>query len=206
MIRTELPMRWIRRWAAAAPLLLAAIPCQGLAQSMILPEGMAIQLETQREISSKSARVGDQVELAVAKPVTIGGATLIPAGSPAVGEVSRVRDNGLLGRSGKLDIKVSTVKAGGVDIPVRGQRNAQGKSGTLGAVGAGIVFLPLAVIIRGKDVKLPSGTLLEVYVDREVSIASATAPAAESGIAAPSEAPAPSSSIRTIDPNQALGS
>src|SRR3546814_2830795 len=84
---------------------------------------------------------------------------LIPAGSPAVGEVSRVRDNGLLGRSGKLDIKVSTVRTGGMDVPVRGQRNSQGKSGTLGAVGAGIVFLPLAVIVRGKDVKLPAGTL-----------------------------------------------
>src|SRR3546814_9449654 len=79
--------------------MLAAAGPAALAQSTILPEGMAIQLETRQDISSKSARVGDRIELAVARPVTIGGVTLIPAGSPAVGEVSRVRDNGLLGRS-----------------------------------------------------------------------------------------------------------
>jgi len=188
-----------------ASLLLAAAAGPALAQSMILPEGMAIQLETRQELSSKSAHVGDPVELAVARPVAIGGVTLIPAGSPAVGEISQVRDNGLLGRSGKLDIKVSTVKAGGIDVPVRGERNAKGKSGTLGAVGAGIVFLPLAVIVRGKDVKLPSGTLFEVYVDKEVSIGSGAAPAAP-GAAVPYEGREAPTSIRTIDPNQALGS
>jgi len=196
------PTRWSGSWSAAA-LLLAAAPA--LAQPMILPEGMAIQLETRQEISSKSARVGDRVELAVARPVTIGGVTLIPAGSPAVGEVSRVRDNGLLGRSGKLDIKVSTVKAGGTDVPVRGQRNAQGKSGTLGAVGAGIVFLPLAVLVHGKDVKLPAGTKFEVYVDKELSLGTGTAPA-QPAIAGPPETGATSGAIRTVDPNQALGS
>jgi len=198
------PTRWSGSWSAAA-LLLAAAPALALAQPMILPEGMAIQLETRQEISSKSARVGDRVELAVARPVTIGGVTLIPAGSPAVGEVSRVRDNGLLGRSGKLDIKVSTVKAGVTDVPVRGQRNAQGKSGTLGAVGAGIVFLPLAVLVHGKDVKLPAGTKFEVYVDKELSLGTGTAPA-QPAIAVPPETGATSGAIRTVDPNQALGS
>ncbi|UZW57769.1 hypothetical protein NUH86_19585 [Sphingobium sp. JS3065] len=190
------------RWTPAISLLLAATAGPAFAQQMILPEGMAIQLETRQALSSKSARVGDAVELAVAKPVTIGGVTLIPAGSPATGTVSRVRDNGLLGRSGKLDIKVSAIKLGGIDVPVRGQRNAQGKSGTLGAVGAGIVFLPLAVIIRGKDVKLPAGTPFEVYVDREVSIGPAV-PAAPAAVS--SDSPAATSVIRTIDPNQAIG-
>ncbi len=191
----------VMRWRPAAFLLCAATAGPAFAQPMILPEGMAIPLETRQELSSKSARVGDAVELAVARPVTIGGVTLIPAGSPAAGTVSRVRDNGLLGRSGKLDIKVSAIKVGGIDVPVRGQRNAQGKSGTLGAVGAGIVFLPLAVIVRGKDVKLPVGTPFEVYVDREVSIGPPALPVAPAPPPAP-DMPAPSV-IRTIDPNQA---
>ncbi|WP_336952889.1 hypothetical protein [Sphingobium aromaticivastans] len=201
MIHMALPLRW----TASASLLLAATAGPALAQSMFLPEGMAIQLETRQELSSKSARVGDPVELAVAKPVTIGGVTLIPAGSPAVGEVSRARDNGLLGRSGKLDIKVSMIKANGLDVPVRGQRSAQGKSGTLGSVGAGILFLPLAVIIRGKDVKLPTGTLFEVYVDKEVAIGSAPGVVGPD-VAAPLDGREAPHGIRTVDPNQALGS
>lgn len=159
----------------AAAVLSLAISSAASAQSVTLPEGMAIRLETRQDISSKTARVGDQVELAVAKAVVIGGATIIAAGTPAVGKVIRVRDNGLLGRSGKLDISVSKLNAGQLDIPVRGQRIAKGKSGTLGAVGAGIVFLPLAVIVRGKDVKLPAGTGFDVYVDQEVVVASSAA-------------------------------
>lgn len=193
MIRTSLPMRW----AVAGSLLLTT--CPAFAQSLILPEGMAIQLETRQEISSKTAHAGDPVDLTVAKPIVIGGVTLIPAGSPAIGEVSRVRDNGLLGRSGKLDIKVSVIKTGKVDVPVRGERNSKGKSGTLGAVGAGIVFLPLAVIVRGKDVKLPAGTRFEVYADQEIVFPS------DAPSPAPLDAPAPSNGIRVIDPNAALG-
>lgn len=190
-------------WIPTVSLLLsAAIPHPALAQSLILPEGMAIRLETRTDMSSKSARAGDKVELAVAKPVTIGGTTLIPAGSPATGEVVRARDNGLLGRSGKLDIRVDSIKVGAVDVPVRGKQSAKGKSGTLGAVGAGVLFLPLAVIVRGKDVKLPAGTLLEVYVDKEVTIASQATPNA----APPEETTPPPSVIRNIDPNEAISS
>lgn len=206
MTCTAFPTRWARLLAATVPLVLSvAFAHPASAQSAILPEGMTIQLETRQDISSKSARVGDQVELAVAKPVTIGGVTIIAAGSPAVGEIMRVRDNGLLGRSGKLDIRVSKVRAGELNVPVRGHRNAKGKSGTLGAVGAGIVFFPLAIIVRGKDVKLPAGTAFEVYVDKEVIIPS-QAPATAPGVAIPSEAPAMPSVIRTVDPNQAIGS
>lgn len=204
MTCTAFPMRRTRQLAATASFALFAMVAQpAFGQSIVLPEGMAIPLETRQEISSKSARAGDQVELAVAKPVTIGGVTVIPAGAPATGKVVRVRDNGLLGRSGKLDIQVSSVKAGQLDIPVRGQRNAQGKSGTLGAVGAGIVFLPLAVLVRGKDVKLPAGTAFDVYVEKEVTLAS-PAPAVMPTVATPPQDQA-APPIRTVDPNQAIG-
>lgn len=195
-----------RRWAMSlmAFSIVGAPPAS--AQSSVIPEGMAIPLETRQDVSSKTARVGDQVELAVARPVTIGGVTVIDAGTPVVGEVTRVQDNGLLGRSGKLDIQVSTVKAGQLDVPVSGERNAKGKSGALGklgAVGAGIVFLPLAIFVRGKDVELPAGTAFNVYVDREVAILSETAEPV-TATASPSQAAATPSVIRPIDPNQAL--
>lgn len=185
-------------------LLVAAAP-PAWAQGIVLPEGLTIQLQTRQDISSKSAKVGDQVELAVAKPVTISGVTIIPEGATAIGEVTRVRDNGLLGRSGKLDISVSKVQAGQVEVPVRGAQSAKGKSGTLGAVGAGIVFLPLAAIVRGKDVKLPAGTTFEVYVDREVAISSG-APGADTIDAAPAATEPAPSTIRTIDPNEHVAS
>ena len=198
MICNAVRIGWARR--LAFPLMaLSLIHAHALsAQSMILPEGLTISLETRQDLSSKSAKKGDVVDLAVAKAVTIGGVTLIAAGTPVTGEVASVRDNGLLGRSGKLDIRVNTVKVGQQDVPVRGDRNAKGRSGTLGSVGAGIVFLPLAILVRGKDVKLPAGTTFEVYVDKEVAIG----PAMTSQAAAPP--PPESRSVRAIDPNDAL--
>ncbi|HKT77395.1 MAG TPA: hypothetical protein VJQ78_11725 [Sphingobium sp.] len=204
MIRAASSKRWHAPLLATAPLLLSAvIAAPALAQSVILPEGMAIPLQVRQDVSSKTAHVGDEVDLAVAKAVTIGGVPVIPAGSPVVGEVVQARDNGLLGRSGKLDIKVSRIRAGQTDVPVRGDRNAKGQSGTLGAVGAGIVFLPLALIIRGKDVTLRAGTTFDVYVDKEVSLSGA-GPGATPDTAGPLASEAAPSAIRSIDPNDAI--
>ncbi|WP_255326226.1 hypothetical protein [Sphingobium sp. EM0848] len=199
MTRAALSMGWARRLAIAATAFSVVNAFPASAQYLVLPEGLTISLQTRADISSKSARVGDQVELSVAKAVTIDGVTVIPAGTPAVGEVTRAKGNGLLGRSGKLDIRVDRVKVGQLEIPVRGQRNSQGQSGTLGAVGAGIVFLPLAILIKGRNVKLPAGTDFDVFVDQEVHVPTAT-PAIM-----PTAAPAPyqTTPIKSIDPNEA---
>ncbi|ANI76724.1 hypothetical protein EP837_00273 [Sphingobium sp. EP60837] len=175
----------------------------GSAQSIILPEGLTITLETRQDVSSKSTKEGQSIDLAVTKPVVIGGVTVIAAGTPVIGEVMRASDNGLLGRSGKLNIRVSRVRAGQQDVAVRGERNVEGKSGTLNSVGAGIVFLPLAILVRGKDVPLPAGTTFDVYVDKEIAIAT-TGPASMNMGANPSPPPPESNVIRAIDPNEAL--
>lgn len=202
---TTFRQRRNRLLAAASMFLSATVTHSAAAQSVILPEGMTIPLQVRQDVSSKSAHLGDEVALAVAKAIMIGGVPVIAAGSPVTGKVVRVRDNGLLGRSGKLDIQVSKIRAGDTDVPVRGRQNVKGAAGTLGAVGAGMVFLPLAVIVRGKDVKLPTGTTFDVYVDREVtfSAASPVGPAAEARILDPSPSPSPSA-IKSIDPNDAI--
>ncbi|QUT06453.1 hypothetical protein KFK14_03000 [Sphingobium phenoxybenzoativorans] len=140
------------------------------AQSLTLPEGTPVHLQTRDDLSSKDARKGDKVELTVAEPVIVNGVTVIPAGAPATGEISRARDNGLLGRSGKLEIEVTQVSADGRIVPLRGQQNAKGKAGTIGAVGAGVVFLPLAIVVKGKEAKIPAGTKVDVYVDQPVQL------------------------------------
>jgi hypothetical protein len=142
------------------------------------------------------------VKLAVAQPVTIGGVIAIAAGTSVTGQVVRVSDTGLLSRSGQLDIRVSTVRAGQQDIAVRGERNIGGEPGTLNSVGAGDVLLPLAILIRGKDVTLPAGTIFDVYVDKEVSIGASEPMGVTLGASASS---LPESNfIRAIDPNGAL--
>jgi hypothetical protein len=178
-------------------------PYAAVAQSIILPEGLSISLETKQDISSKSAKKGQSWTWQSPSLSRSEGVTAIVAGTPVTGEVVRVSDNGLLGRSGKLDIRVSTVRAGQQEIAVRGERNIEGKSGTLNSVGAGVVFLPLAILIRGKDVTLPAGTIFDVYVDKEVTIGVAEPIGMALGASASPVSPE-SNPIRAIDPNDAL--
>jgi hypothetical protein len=173
----------------AAALSLIAYATPAFAQTA-LPEGMRVELQTRDDISSKTARKGDRVELVVARPVAINGVTLIPAGAPAVGEITKASDNGLLGRSGKLDIEVREVSANGRHVPVRGAQDAKGKSGTLGAVGAGVVFLPLAVVVKGREAKIPAGTKVDVYVDQTVQFSDT---GLQSDLTPPESVPPPAS-------------
>lgn len=137
----------------------------------VLPEGVAVHLETREDVTSKTAKAGDPVKFVVREPVVIAGMTMIPAGSAALGQVTRARDNGLLGRSGKLEISVSHVDVGGRQIPVRGNRDKKGASGTVGVVGAAVVFLPLGLLIRGREATIKAGTPVDVYVAQEVPMA-----------------------------------
>lgn len=166
---------------------MVAMSGAAFAQSMTLPEGTPVHLQTRDDLSSKDARKGDKVELTVAEPVVVNGVTVIPAGAPATGEISRARDNGLLGRSGKLEIDVRQVSADGRIVPLRGQQNAKGKAGTIGAVGAGVVFLPLAIVVKGKEAKIPAGTKVDVYVDQPVQL---TDTSMQSDLAPPPAPPA----------------
>lgn len=169
----------------------------------VLPEGTAVQLATRDAISSKTAKKGDPVNFVVREPVVIGGVTMIPAGSSAVGEVVSARDNGLLGRSGKLEIRVSSVDVGGRQIPVRGDRNKKGSSGTLGVIGAGVVFLPLAILVRGREAEIPAGAPVDVYVAKEVQLeakAQASADTAPVPAAPASAAKAPAAQQPLVKP------
>jgi len=183
----------MRAWGLMAAAVLLSQSGSAFAQS-ILPEGLAVHLVTKDGISSKDAKKGDPVSFVVRDPVVIGGVTVIPAGSPAVGQVMRARDNGLLGRSGKLEISVSSIDAGGRQIPVRGDRNKKGGSGTVAVVGAAVLFLPLGILMRGHEAVIKAGTPVDVYVAQEVQMAAA-APVADS---APPPSPAVAETLTTI--------
>lgn len=163
-----------------------APPAAAAAPTQMLKEGTEVHLVTSDDITSKTAKAGDRVEMKVADAVVVDGATVIPAGAAAVGEVAKARDNGLLGRSGKLDIAITEINAGGRTIPVRGQKDAKGRGGTIGAVGAGVVFLPLAIVVRGKEAKIPAGSKLQVYVDKDIPFVTGSPTAAEQPIVAQS--------------------
>ncbi len=68
-----------------------------------LKSGSIIPLELLSTISSKDCRSGQMIYFKVTKDVVAEGKTVIPAGSIAKGQISRVKKSGLLGSEGQID-------------------------------------------------------------------------------------------------------
>jgi len=199
--------------AAAAP----AAPAAGtpVASATHMLSGAEVRMVTRSELSSRTTRLGDRVELEVTDDVVVNDMVMIPRGSVATGEVTRVRKKGMWGRSGILETRLVSVRAGDHDIRLSGAAGDRGRSGTAATIGA-VLLSPLIVapfvgfFVTGTSAVIPANTTTVAYTAEEVPLALAIAtpaaiPAAATAeaeataepVAAPSE-PAPAAPAPTL--------
>lgn len=84
----------------------------------------------------KAAKVGQRFMLEVAAPMEVDGVTVIPAGTPAWGEIVSVRNKGMWGKSGHLEAKPLFARVNGRQIRLTGSFDDKGKTGTAGVISA----------------------------------------------------------------------
>lgn len=161
----------------------------------VLRAGTPISLTMSEEITTKKklAKVGQRFQLEVSAPVEVNGVIVIPAGSPAWGELISVRNKGMWGKSGKLEAKLLFTRVNGRQIRLTGAFDDKGVTGTAAVVGA-IAFVPIAgFFTTGTSAVLPMGGVVKGFIDEDVELAIAqtapkpmqiTAPAAPNAIAA----------------------
>ena len=164
----------------AAALLVAPVPALAQAVVMsapvpnVLRTGTPVVLRFAEGITTKekAARVHDRVRMEVAEAVTVNGVTVIPAGSPAVGELTEVRNKGMWGKSGRIVGRVLNVNANGRTIRLSGTFDSKGGSGTGGAVAvSAVVFAPAGFFMTGKSAEMPAGFTVRGFVDEDVAFA-----------------------------------
>lgn len=131
-----------------------------------------IKLRLEAKLRSGKNKRGEPVPFSVAEAVTAAdGTVLVAAGAKAMGEITRSRGRGRLGRSGKLAFKFKYVA--GVDrtkVPLRASRSLSARS-KRGAVIATAVFLtPLTLLFKGEDVILRQGRPFEAYVAEDTKV------------------------------------
>ena len=141
----------------------------------ILPAGTELVLRLRHGLNSRRSRVGDLFEMYVAEPVAVNGAIVIPAGSTAIGEVTRVRHRRSWGRRGILETSLSHVWVGDRRISITGRANDRGHPGTVPIVGAMLVspliLGPLAgFLVTGTNAEIPGGTEIVAYIDQDVRL------------------------------------
>ncbi len=137
-----------------------------------------LRLSEQLTTKNKAVRVGQRFRMTVAEDVKVDGQTVIPVGSPAVGEITDVRNKGMWGKSGHIGAQILYVQVNGRQIRLNGTFDDKGVTGTAGVVAA-IAFIPIAgFFTTGTSANIPSGGSVKGFVGEDVplSFSAATAP------------------------------
>lgn len=161
------------------------------AGSSVIPSGQELDVRLENELSSANAQVEQRFEATTVADLYRGSEVLIPAGSTVRGVISSVTKTTRMERKGSLTVAFDQITIRGRAYPMRGtvtealeSEGIKGEAGKIGAgagVGAiiggiigGMKGALLGVLIggggtvaatEGKDVTLPSGTILRVRLD-----------------------------------------
>ena len=168
---------------------IAAAPATSAA---VLRAGTPVSFKLLEEITTKdkAARVGQRINLEVSAPVDVNGITVIPAGTPAWGELTGVRNKGMWGKSGKLDAQMLFLRINGRQIRLTGAFDDKGVTGTGAVVGA-VLLLPIAgFFMTGTSAVLPMGGAVNGFVDEDVQLSFADTTATPMQVPVPKAIPA----------------
>jgi len=157
---------------------------------LTLKEGTEVNLKLGQALSSKTATVGDTVELLLDQDLIVDKALVAKKGSRAVATISNAKKAGLAGRGGELSLRFEYLKAGDVRVKLRGAQGKAGDNKTGATVGLVVAFGVLGFMKHGKQAEVKDGTPVKAFVDEDVQLAS-LGPAPEPA-PAPASTPAPS--------------
>jgi hypothetical protein len=148
------------------------------ASGFVLQDGTPVKLRTNRTLSSADARTGDQVDFEVLEEVRLNGALVIAKGGTAIGTVTQAEAKRRMGRGGKLDITIDSVRL--VDsekAALRAVKESKG-GGHAGAMAAGMVATSLVIwpaapfflLMHGKDITIPKDTEITAYINGDMTL------------------------------------
>jgi hypothetical protein len=173
-----------------------------ISSSNVMLSGAEVRMLTRTELNSQASRLGDRFELTVACDVIHNGQTVIPAGSVATGEVTRVRKKGGWGRSGILETRLISVRAGDRQYRLRGIAGDRGRAGTAAVVGA-VLLSPLIVapfmgfFVTGTSAVVPPNSFTVGYTEEDVALNGTSPVQPAVATASASEAPAGAAATAT---------
>lgn len=132
--------------------------------AIVVARDTLVRLMVLNEVNTNSAKPGDRFVLRVDENVVVGGATVIPVGARAFGEVTRIRSNGAVGKAGSVGAKLLFVELGEDRIPLTGEGESKGRSEGGGVVMASAIWGPFGLLMKGGPGKLKAGHIFNGYV------------------------------------------
>jgi hypothetical protein len=139
----------------------------------MLEDGTVVKLKLLRDLLSSKVEDEDTIDFEVIEDVKVDGVVVIPRGAKAEGTVIDAQTARRMGRTGRIGVRFDWVfPASGKRLPLRavsarsdGSRAAEVASN---ALLAGAFFFPAApvfLLMKGKEVVIPKGTLATSFID-----------------------------------------
>ena len=137
----------------------------------ILRASTEIPLITREDLTTKKKqlRVGQRIQLEVATNVEANGVVVIPVGTPAVAELTEVRNKGMWGKSGYISARIISLRLGDRNIRLSGTFDDKGVTGTAAVVGA-VVLVPLVgFFTTGTSAQIPTGSAVKGFLEEDIA-------------------------------------
>ncbi|MES2392067.1 MAG: PEGA domain-containing protein [Acidobacteriota bacterium] len=178
-------------------------------QPNTLLDGTPIKLRLAENLSSETNKTNDEVPFEVTEEVDVMGVPVIIKGATALGTITNAEGKRRMGRGGKLDVALSSVRlVDGEKAQISASRDSKG-GGHVGAmtgamVATAVVFFPAAplfLFMHGKAVEIPKGTEITAYIqgDMKLDMAKMVPAGSAPAVAAMSAAAAPSMASLTVE-------
>jgi len=150
-----------------APVILAP------ANETMIRAGSEIILKTREELTTKKKKlkVGYRFQMEVAEPVRLNSQIIIPAGTPAIGEITEIRNKGMWGKSGYIGARAISMRVGDRTIRLNGSFDDKGVTGTAGVVAAVVLIPVVGFFTTGTSAMIPSGSNVKAFLDEDIAVA-----------------------------------
>lgn len=151
----------------------ALLPATAIADVVSVPFGTRVFIELDQQVISKKKknREGSFVKAHVWRDVVVDGKTVAQTGTPVMVKISHIKSAKVAGIKGHVELEALQVSAiDGADLMLTGGYDQSGKGRmALSITLAAVVFVPL-IFIKGKQAKLPPGTIFDAMVAQPTDV------------------------------------
>lgn len=156
--------------SAATALLCAALPAVGHAEKVKLREGTEVSVRFEETVTSATAKPGDRFSISNGESIDIGPGQSIPVGYVGAGEVTHSKKRKAMGQAGELNVRFDYIKLGDQKVRLRGTKAGEGDARVGTTVVLTVLFGPLGLLKKGKDIEINKGQTIIAYVDSDVEV------------------------------------
>ncbi len=136
----------------------------------LLKDGTEVRLKFANDLTSKSAVVGDLVELVLDEDLKVDEVVVAAKGARAVGTVTNAKKSGTFGKGGELNMRLEYLKAGDTKVKLRGLHAKEGADKVGATVALTVAFGVVGFLKHGKQAEVKAGTPLLAYINEDAEV------------------------------------